>query len=338
MKKTIVQLLVIVAVLSSLLPASYAKLENNCKTVMTAALDAAIKRYKQETWEMNNIPVSIIYEDKEKESPNQIVIQSESGTVIHERKDVTTPSYDERWENIQHSYLALKYPFDVHRLDSIFKDELNRRGIFAQTAVIYTYKDSIHQKSRLDSVFYRSSFHTNDVVLGVMDEIRFQGLVRLTPDIVMSQKHWGRVIIVACGVIFLFGCMLVIRWLRKEKSTPSAEEVKHETKPLLETIVLDCKKFLLIYGRKEIKITQLMCKFFKLLKETSGYYLEYEQIIDSLYKKLDLDTGKDRLFHLAKRIRDEILVDIPVLNIRAVKGKGFVFEIREGYKLNINND
>jgi DNA-binding response OmpR family regulator len=166
-----------------------------------------------------------------------------------------------------------------------------------------------------------------------MDEIRFQGYVRLTPaNIMASQKPWGWIISFACVMFFLFSCMLVISRLRKAKSIPPVEEQKPETNQLLETIILDCKKLLVVYDMKEIKLTPLMCKFFKLLGETPGYYIEYEQLIVGVYESA-VNKGKGRLDQLVKRIRDEILVDVPVLQVRSVKGKGFELVVQEGCRL-----
>ena len=59
-------------------------------------------------------------------------------------------------------------------------------------------------------------------------------------------------------------------------------------------------------------------------------YLEYEQLIETLYGK-SVKNGKERLAQLVKRLRDEILCQTPDLTIDNMKGKGYQL------KININN-
>ena len=149
----------------------YTKTGHLCKIELSDAFDVAIKKEKQERWRWADILVHSSY-DPRVELSGQIEIQTESGTIIHQRNDSIDFSFNDFLEKTQHTYLAQKYPLDLQVLDSIFRDELKSRGISAQTAVTYMYMDGIMQKSRADSAFFTSSRQTEEIVLGAMDEIR----------------------------------------------------------------------------------------------------------------------------------------------------------------------
>jgi len=336
MKKKSLFILLIFMALGIILIFSFSffvKSRLSCENDASDAFKISVKKENEERWKQFEIPVHFIYKEEMDDSPNQIKIQAESGTMIHERNDSIRLNYDDFFEKSQHTYLALKYPPNVLLLDSIFIDELKKRGISAQTAVIYTYKDSVSQKSREDSGFFASQLYKTEVVSGVMDEIRIQGFVRLTPGVIIRQKPVEWVIIAFGGIVIVLSCIFGMIRLNKAKPLFPEKATQFETVQWHGKILLNCNRHVLIYDGKEILLTQQICKILELFGKAHNHYLEYEQLINSLYGKVIYSDGINRLNQLIKRLRTDIMKKTPNLEILNVKKKGYQLEIKEGYNL-----
>ena len=261
-----------------------------------------------------------------------MVIQTDSNTTVRQRNDSIDLSYNAFLENSQHTYLAQKYPLAVQVLDSIFNDELKRRGISTQTAVTYTYMDSVMQKSRYDSTFFASSRQTEEVVLGVMGEIRIQGFALLTPGVILSQNPWQWILIAVAGIGIVFICVFGFIHFTKAESEPLETETIMETfletekiienQQKTETIVLHKDQLLVIYNGQAIQLTNTIFNLFELLLTAPGYYLGYEQLTVFLYGS-SVSNGNGRLAQLVKRLRNELLSQTPNVTVQNVRSRGY---------------
>jgi len=225
-------------------------------------------------------------------------------------------------------------PEDVNLLNNIFRDELKDRGISAQTAVIYTDKNSVAQKSRPDNAFFESSRLKVEVMTGVADEISVQGFVRLTPLVIFLQYPWEWALLALGLIIAVLICIFGFIRFRETKPIPPAEKIKLEPDPLQEKIVLNCTTNVLICDGKELELPVQMCMCLKLLGEASGYYLGYQEFSKAMYGE-KLDKMNYRLHQLVTRMRHNILNQTPNLEILNVRGKGYRLKINDRYILTI---
>ena len=301
---------------------------NSCKTKVVDALSSAISQDKDERWRKFNARTYTTYNPRP-DASGTVEIQTESDTTIYNTNDTAVLSEYEIKEKGHYSYLALKYPVNVQVLDSIFRDELKKFGISTQTAVFYTYKDSVFEKSRRDSDFFASSWHTPELTAGLSNEIRIQGFAKITPSAIVSQQLWIWIVIAVAWFMLLVS--VILRMTHRKKKTHSNDKEQFENKEQTNTqlkwlendIALDTEDTSLIYHTKRISLTHNEYKLLNLLLETRGNYVKYDKIVQSLYDDIYLRTGKIRLNKLVHQLRKNILVQTPELNITNIKHKGY---------------
>jgi len=327
MKKVVIPILCMLLsllTLGCLVYEFYGKTSDSCKADVDIAFDNAVKKEIQQRADRINLTVRSDYTTEAKQT-GQVMYQTESDTIVHDRNDTAPLSNKDFIELSNQAYLAWKIPADVNMLDSIFRDELTKRGISTQTAVIYKYQDNDPQTSHHDSAFFQTFYQTPEIVFGTAGEIRFQGFAQLTSKFIVEQWYWEWVFITAIAICFVLSSIFLVFYYRKNRSLVLLQEVipEHESTK----IWLHPTKPLLYYYEKVFELTKYMYAFLKQLWSTPNYYLEYEQLAKDLYG--DTTTGKKRLIQLVKRLRDEILSHTPDLSVQNVKKKGYQLIIKK---------
>jgi len=333
----------------------------SCKTKIVEALDSAIHKDANEKFMRYKIPVYAQY------NPNiipngKVVTQTESDTTVYNRNDTVKLTLDNMLEKGEYSYLALKNLIDVQELDSLFKNVLKKQGISVQTAVVYTYKDSVTQKSRADSKFFVTAFKTPKMVFGASNEIKIQGFAGIKFFLIVSQQPCVWLVVASVWCSFLI--WLIIKLVRKHKKMDSAkivveEPVEEPAEELVEEpaeelveepveaikkeeyinpnlrwlgteIALDKSDYSIIYHGERVHVTNLEFKLIEFLSKQINYYATYDEINQSLYGKKEFLNGNERLNQLVCQLRRDKLSKTPELAISTIILKGYKLEVKNG--------
>ncbi|MDR0749068.1 MAG: hypothetical protein LBF62_05810 [Tannerellaceae bacterium] len=268
-----------------------------------------------------SVYIRLIPED----TTEQISIEREGHPVIcKERTDSIKQLSDEIKQNhMTQTVLLHENPINVNTLDSLFRTELRKKNIEAQTIVQYTDNTTnTTYYSNSDSLPRKYFNPLPEVVAGSNGEITLRTFVKLSP---FGIVHHAASTIGGITFIWLI-LMSVITYftLKKEKEAAVIEKTERHRVQLTDNIYLEAGRNCLIYNQKEIELTGLYTRFLSVLFNSPDYFAGYEELTKELYGEIGIDAGKERLSQLAKRIRTEIFMPIREIELKNVPRKGYI--------------
>lgn len=258
---------------------------------------------------------------------------------IASAKGVETVEFKDSIEEYLADQLAMQYilakvhPIDPNDFNTIFKEELNKKGISCPTGIIYQHNEK-KQYSGQDSTTFREAILTRPVTLDIKNTTQIQAWADC--DWITILRHTN---MKALGyVIFFFtASAFVLFYKRKQKENPEntttniLEEESLELVPSSpDDLRIDDAKLKIYINGKECVTTKMEFFLLALLVREPDHTATREQIIQTLWPKETETT--DKAF-LNNRIDGHInslrktLSEFPGYQIITITGKGYRLEV-----------
>ena len=228
------------------------------------------------------------------------------------------------------TFLLHENPIKISRLDSLFQQKLQDVGIQARTAVHYI--DNTTGKthfSNLDMADLKHFFAYPKINTGIQDEITLQAFVKLSLYSIISK---GFVPMSGITIVWLLVlALLSYIAFRKRKVIEVEKQVEVfvsdlSAKPRMmirADIFLETDRNCLVYDDREIDLTNDYARFLTVLLSRPDYFATYDELIPELYGNIEEKMGKKRLEQLTRRLRNNVLVQIPDMELETVLGRGY---------------
>lgn len=289
--------------------------------------------YRQE--ELILTRISSILREAIKIEQEEFILFATTRHNLHSSSDSIPNEIKVEW--CYQNYLTIKDP-NRFRLDSIFHAELKRKRIKATGMICCTYKKQSTYSS-LDTLLREEAIPLAPIIY-CFDEnpdhnITLQTYVK-PPQGWILIKHspltWGLLFILwLAGVI---GAIFGFRYWKKLKAQIPLTDI--ETNIAIQWIELpgglrfDKQHGIVVYKGKEIQLTPNSASILNCLLEAENYTLTHGQIYAFAYdRKYREDLSREEkttLNKAIKRLRGQ-LADIPFIQIKAYKGKGYQLAI-----------
>lgn len=141
---------------------------------------------------------------------DSITISTEQHVEKITKPDKKELSHEEKKYIGDHMYLLTKNPIQVTRLDSLFKAMLDKNGLSAETAIVYTAKGK-SEYSNPDSSFYTDATSLDLVSIGSI--IQLQGYVKFKRSLIFWKiPHLSTVILIWFGMVCLLLAYSFLKW------------------------------------------------------------------------------------------------------------------------------
>jgi DNA-binding winged helix-turn-helix (wHTH) protein len=258
------------------------------------------------------------------DTANQTTIEREGYPIIYKEKtdSVRQLSNVVIQNHMIQTVLLYENPINVNMLDSLFRTELQKKNIKAQTVIQYT--DNTTNKtyySNHDSLPKKDFDRLPEIIAGVDGEITLRAFVKLSPAGIVRNAASAMGGITFIWVILM--SVFIYLALKKEKVAAVTEQTKQNRVRLTDNLLLETDKNCLIYKQKEIKLTGQYTQFLSVLFHNSDHFASYEELIQKIYGKIEEEAGKERLSQLVKRIRMDVFTSIPEVELENVPRKGY---------------
>lgn len=285
-----------------------------------------------------------------KDSIGSVTIKTEKGIAKLNKKEIVIPANVEERRLRKHQTLLFEEnPVRASRLDSLFKKNLYKKGIFAPTAVSYTFKDQkgmfTYQFScPFDTLFNQKRVFINKIKTGVDNSIILRSFTRLTWIDYIQYDKTGLLIVLCCGLLVLL--TIGIYYKRpsiktqkvyilpvQKKTIPS--NVKSETQ---DEVPIKTPDYKIIYhhfnrtficNNESVTFPLLQGELFNILITSTNYQSNYEDMFQTLWPNGEGD--KKKLEQLRKGLKER-LKQFPI-HIEVVRSTGYFLEIDEPYTI-----
>jgi DNA-binding winged helix-turn-helix (wHTH) protein len=259
-----------------------------------------------------------------KNTANRITIEREGHPTIYKEKtdSIRQLSNATKQNHMIQTALLYENPINVNTLDNLFRTELQKKNIGAQTVIQYT--DNTTNKTHYS---HRGSLPKKDfnrlpeVIAGVDAEITLRAFVKLSPVGIVHNAAFTMGGITFIWIILM--SVLTYLALKKEKVDVATEQSGRNQVQLTDTLYLEADRNCLIYNQQEIKLTGQYTQFLSILFNRPENFASYEELIKELYGEIGGKTGKERLSQLAKRIRIDVFASIPEVELKNAPQKGY---------------
>ena len=223
------------------------------------------------------------------------------------------------------SVLLHENPIKISRLDSLFHQKLQEKGIQARTAMQYTDNTTGQTHYSIpDSSSYKSFFAFPKINTGIQSEITLEAFVKLSPLAIVGKSFSPIVGIILIWLV-LMGMLAYVAFHKPKERIMEVvvtEPFGRTRIDVREDLCFDMDMGCFLYKEEEIKLTTHQAKFFGILFDDTTYFATYDNLIAGIYNKVE-NGGKSRLEQLANRIRCNVLVQIPGMELETVSGRGY---------------
>lgn len=339
-KKQIIICLYIVISLFSIhtIRVSYNNFNIINKQLIESALTQAIKKDKE--IRMNQINAPIWIGSIRHDTSEYTTIEQENKPTIKLKRnnELKEKSRSEKIDLVIQSFLHDFNPIKINNLDSLFNIELQKNNLNARSSVSYingtSYITSSKEKMKGTNIIITDTLYD-----GIQKEISFVGYAEI-PISNYLIKEKSQLISISFIWIILTVFSLSIRLIKRKDSSIqesidiNAERfIKSNKSTNLSFYIADYLSFdkennLIIYNKKQIRLTSQSGEILCHLLESPDHFLTYEELIQKLWYKVELN-GQERLTQAIKRLREN-LKDCPIILIENIR--------KEGYRLLINYD
>lgn len=295
----------------------------NIAILMNEALKETIaidfhRRNNKEMKVMNNSPSRKI---------KKIKIMGEKGPETIEFKDSIEEYLAEQL--VAQYILAQIHPVVLNDFNTIFNEELKKRGISCPTGIICQHNDKT-QYSGQDTITLKKAIITPPVVLDIKNTVKVQawaGCDRMTLLRHTNKKALGYVI------FFFIASASVLFYKGKKKETPENTTVNIQKVKDTETIPsppqgirIDENKQKIYIDCKECVTTKMEFLILALLIREPDHFVTREQIAQTLWPKeneiVDAVLLNNRIDGHIKGLR-KTLYEFPGYQLTTIKGKGY---------------
>ncbi len=265
-----------------------------------------------------------------------ILIQRENETILLNKSDsIKNMIFHEKQHHADQSFLFLDdKEVNIYDLDSIWHADLLARQLPLQTAV--TYQNNMNHAiyhSRNDSLIDIPTWHTEPITLGLRGEITLQGFAWLMPAHVI-RKDVKRFAMAFVAWILITGMLLIFIFYQKNKIhalVPNSGAIDIATRhpdQIVEHILLNASKYLIIYRNAEFQLTQQLFQLFQLLWNKPDHYASYQELALLLFGSGEMEKTENRLAKAVNRLRKS-LQGIPELTIENIPHQGYHLQWKE---------
>lgn len=280
---------------------------------------------------------------------SDVKIKTERQTLQIRKKGSESLNTEEKNFIADQSYLSIKNPVIIEKLDSLFRMRLEENGFLFETAVLFR-----NETTGQNSLYSRANEESLHSYLRLPCKINFQGTLFLVGYVKGSWLEnwlWGSVYYIVLSLLFvvLGGVLSLVLWKRRktnvldklieQKDVKSIDKDTQPTSTLNEqsighVITLDEKKNVVVFDDKEIQLTPKVFGLFYQLSQGKGYFQSYEFLLKKLWVEEE-NTDKKNLEQLVNRLRKD-LKDISCLNIDTVRGSGYQITAENDLKIVLN--
>jgi hypothetical protein len=309
-----------------LLP-GYGVYQLSCRTFhqkragINGAFQSAVHRDRELRYEQAGNPSYFVGPSFSVSDTSVITIQSKDAAItIPKDRSSEALTHDERRHLAVQCYLHQKNPLNVSVLDSLFREELSRRALPVQTAVVCTIKDSVC-RSHADTAFYASAIATDEIPV-MLAEMTLQAYVHVPLGYWLKEN---RLVYFSALMCWLSCGGLLAGWRiyaekRKKRAVVPLETV--EGKPLLEIapgVCFDEIRGILTNEQTMVELhgeTQL--ELFRSLLNAPNQFMSYAEMKRDLWRNGDISSNT-----IQKAIRrlNHRLSSLP-LSVSIISGKG----------------
>jgi DNA-binding winged helix-turn-helix (wHTH) protein len=221
--------------------------------------------------------------------------------------------------------LLHKNPIHANMLDNLFRTELQKENIKAQTIIQYTDNTTNKTYSYPDSLPKKGFDRLPEVIVGINAEIILRASVKLSPASIVRNAASAM-----GGITFIWVILMsvLIYFTSKKENVEvevevATEQSERKQAQLTDILYLEADKNCLIYNQQEIKLTGQYTQFLSILFNRPKYFASYEELIKKLYGEIEKEAGKERLSQLTKRIRMDVFASIPEVELKNTPQKGY---------------
>lgn len=310
----------------------YQKEKNTiCKNIhplfkQALSIDMNTRFHEQETsffWGIN----------EDSDSSDQVVVEDKNSTIIFDKKqEMKSYSMEEKQNIVIQSYLYTINPINVFKFDSIFCSLLSQNNIPALTAIRYTdNRNNTVLESNGDNLFYSFTYATDEVQLGMMQEMSIQAFVKIPLSTVISSVKTPMALW-ALFCIFITGIVFFIQKPRKKRisiiphfiSFKELETDKNVTQNLpikiSDDIFFDSLKGYIYYHERTIKLQKSQSDLLLCFLNAPDHFISNDQMEIKLRGAiLDNKTWRSQAI---KRLR-EALAPVSEIRIDNNRGRGY---------------
>jgi hypothetical protein len=267
--------------------------------------------------------------------PHSFLEKRQKEQTVHKKTDTfQLLSVNEKITVIKQSYLLGQNPIKVSVLDSFFRAELEKRNIAAPITVSCSNnltKEIICFPIDPDAFRKRSGISRCLMIrrtTGLHDEITLQGFVRVSPATVFRNvpRSFIFLFIGLCAVTGLLISAILCR--KKKRSASLSVPETPEIPPVIDAgppeppFSLNPIDQTFSCQGKTIRLTRDMFLLFEAIWNSEQHFASYEDLCKILYPKMDMRTGKHRLFQLLCELRKTLDWQDAVI-IENVSRKGY---------------
>jgi DNA-binding winged helix-turn-helix (wHTH) protein len=288
----------------------------------TDCFSEAVNKDRDFRLEETNMPIYFSYFPED--TANQITIEREGYPIIYKEKtdSVRQLSNVVMQNHAVQTVLLYENPINVNMLDSLFRTELQKKKIKAQTVIQHTNNTTNKTYySHRDSLPKKGFDRLPEVIAGVDGEITLRAFVKLSPASIVRNTASAMGGVTFAWIILM--SVFIYLALKKEKVAAVTEQPERNRVQFADNLYLEADRNCLIYKQKEIKLTGQYTQFLSVLFNCPDHFAGYEELIRELYGEIGNEAGKERLSQLAKRIRTDVFTSIPEVELKNVPRKGY---------------
>jgi DNA-binding winged helix-turn-helix (wHTH) protein len=264
------------------------------------------------------------------DTASQMTIEREGFSTIYKEKtdSIRQLSNTTILNHTTQTILLHKNPIHVNMLDSLFRTELQKENIKAQTVIQYT--DNTTNKtyySHGDSLPRKGFERLPEVIAGIDGEITLRASVKLSPAGIIRNAAPAMGGITFIWVILM--SVLIYFTLKKENVATATEQPERNRGQSIDNLYLDADRDCLIYNQKEIHLTEQYIQFLSVLLNNPDHFASYEELIKKMHGEIGEKAGKERLSQLVRQMRTKVFVYIPEVELKNVNRRGYKVVLTE---------
>ncbi|MDR1913020.1 MAG: helix-turn-helix domain-containing protein [Clostridiales bacterium] len=286
---------------------------------------SVVQQDKARRFDQLNVSVKHVFLKEEVDTVIKVQYENQTHTV-EKKQAFYSLSNEEKNHVADQVYLQKKNPVNASVLDSLFHNELEKRGISAQTAVICTVNKLEIQYSSPDTSFYASAIRLENVPIIASDEIELQAFVRIPFSYWLTES---KSVYMSFLLLWLLSTGSIVRYLyRKKRNQLSLMPltIVSDTEDTTGELFFDKRRGCLIYKRKAIQLGGMQLEIFTYLLDAPSHFLSYEEIKKVVWK--DNNVSQNTINKSIQRLRSKLSA-VPGIAIHVSNKKGCQLNIHK---------
>ncbi|MDR1896438.1 MAG: winged helix-turn-helix domain-containing protein [Prevotellaceae bacterium] len=268
-----------------------------------------------------------VFPKNDTEVSDSVTMRYKDGVVTRKKDSVYYQLSDKEKDHMVDQLVLLHTnPIDVSVLDSLFRDELKKKGIRAQTAVIYTEKDRKPQYSTLDTSFYASAMALEKIRIWE-DTIALEAFVCIPFYYWLNEDKYTYLSILLVWILCMGGIVRLYRKKRHQQSvTPKQEPVPDMIRDVLCELSFNERSGDLTYNEKTIQLKGMQLKIFRFMLNAPDQFRSYEDMKNRIWE--NGNATNNTVNKGIQRLRNSLSA-VPDIAITTFEGNGYQLNVRK---------